>query len=122
MRVLNSIPAYIPMGIVSWRVRQEEELKVSRQLVDVEDMAHVLKTAEARFLRITPSMMLEPVAATDCRYCTEGIFVLGGEEWGFVTVKEVTKIARSYGEKKQVEVFEIPRGGTKEDVCGVSVV
>lgn len=86
---------------------------------NVEEMAYALKTAKAKFLMTVPgSMEIAAAAAKEAGIDQKNVFLLEGQMEGFVTMKELLAIGKSYGEHGQVPEYKLPKGQTNFDLCG----
>lgn len=86
---------------------------------NVEEMTYALKMGKARFLMTVPgSMDVAAAAAKAAGMQKENVFLLEGEMDGFLNMRDLLSIGKSYGESGQVPPFDIPRGKTNGDVCG----
>lgn len=87
---------------------------------NVEEMSYALKTAKAKFLMTVPSSMdIAIEAAKEAGIPRERIFLLDGTMKGFRTVQGLIEEGKKMGENEQVAKFEIPKGKTNRDVCGM---
>jgi acyl-coenzyme A synthetase/AMP-(fatty) acid ligase len=81
-------------------------------------MAGALKTAESKYIMTVPnSIKIALLAAKEAGIPRERIFLLEGELEGYMTMKELLEIGKSYGVEGQSTIFRIPKGETN-DVCG----
>lgn len=84
---------------------------------NVEEMTHVLKTADARFLATSPtSIKVAEEAAKNVGIPKEHIFLLEGEVDGYTSIKQLVEIGKGYGEQ-QTKACKIPHGKKNKDVC-----
>ena len=84
---------------------------------NVEEMIFALKTAGAKFLATSPtSVEVAERAAKSVGIPREHIFLLEGELPGYITIKDLIDMGRSFG-NSQVPGFKIPQGKKNKDVC-----
>jgi 4-coumarate--CoA ligase len=86
----------------------------------VDEMMHCLRTVKCRYI-ITAKESLGVVraAATKLRIADTRIFVLGGSEEGFQSVRELVSLGKQCGENGQVDSFRLPIGKANNMVCAV---
>ncbi|KAH8820134.1 hypothetical protein F5884DRAFT_38695 [Xylogone sp. PMI_703] len=86
---------------------------------NIEEMTYALRIAKAKFLMTVPgSMEVAAAAAKAAGIDQKNVFLLEGTMEGFVTMKELLDIGKSYGENGQVPAYQIPKGKTNFDLCG----
>ncbi|RFU30494.1 hypothetical protein B7463_g5861, partial [Scytalidium lignicola] len=86
---------------------------------NVEEMTYALKVAKAKFLMTVPgSMDVAAAAAKAAGLDKKNVFLLEGKMDGFITMKELLEIGKSYGEKGQVPEYKIPKGKNNFELCG----
>jgi len=74
-----------------------------------EEMSYALKTVQARFLMATPgSMELVAASAKEAGILKQNVFLLDGELPGYITIQDLIRIRKSYGESGQVPAFKLP--------------
>jgi 4-coumarate--CoA ligase len=82
-------------------------------------MTYALKTARAKFLMTVPSSMDVAIpAARNAGIPLERVILLEGEKDGYITMKQLLDMGRSYGASGQVPSLKMPPGQTNKDVCG----
>jgi 4-coumarate--CoA ligase len=87
---------------------------------NIEEMTYALKTAKAKFLMTVPeSMSVAEKAAKEAGIPKERIFLLEGSLDGFETIQELIAEGLKMGESGQIARFEIPKGKTNRDICGL---
>jgi 4-coumarate--CoA ligase len=86
---------------------------------NVEEMTFALKTADAKFLMITPgSIEVAAASAKAAGLPASRLILLEGELPGYTTLRDLIRIGKSYGEQDQAPAFKIPPGKKNKDVCG----
>ena len=84
----------------------------------LDEMCNALQTAEAKFIMtVSGSIQVALEAAKKSGIAKDRILLLDGELEGFVSVRQLLEIGRSYGKQGQVPFFRIPAGETN-DICG----
>ncbi|KAB5560329.1 CoA ligase [Coniochaeta sp. 2T2.1] len=84
-----------------------------------EEMAYALKVANAKWLFTVPgSLDVALAATTDVGISRDRVFLLEGNMDGFLTMSDLLKIGKDYGETNQSPQFRLPAGKTNKDVCG----
>jgi 4-coumarate--CoA ligase len=85
---------------------------------NVEEMTYALRTAKSRVLITLPgSLDVALAAAKEAGIPRERVFLLEGEEEGFVSVQDlVHRVERDGG--ATVPPWRIPKGMTNKEVCG----
>ena len=82
-------------------------------------MTYALKIAQAKMLMTMPSSMDVAVkAAKNAGIPQNRVFLLEGNVEGYMTMKQLLDIGRSYGSEGQVKPFKLPPGKKNKDVCG----
>ncbi|KAH8430861.1 acyl--CoA ligase [Aspergillus melleus] len=86
---------------------------------NIEETTYALKTAKAKYLMTVPSSMEVAIpAAKNAGIPADRIFLLEGEDDGYMNVQELCDIGKSFGDDGQVAPFELADGETNRDVCG----
>lgn len=86
---------------------------------NIEEMTYALKTAKAKYLMTVPSSMEVAVpAAKNAGIPADRIFLLEGEDDGYMNVQKLCDIGKSFGDDGQVAPFELADGETNRDECG----
>ncbi len=81
-------------------------------------MTNALKTAKSKYIMTVPnSIKVALKAAKEAGIPAEHIFLLDGELEGFMTMKKLLEIGKSYGEDGQTPVYRIPKG-KNNNICG----
>lgn len=73
---------------------------------NTEEMSYALKTAQARFLMTTPRPMeVAAASAKGAGIPKQNAFLLEGELPGYITIQDLIRIGKSYGESGQRSNF-----------------
>jgi len=64
------------------------------------------------------SMEVAAVLAKEAGIPKQNVFLLKGELPGYITIQDLIRIGKSYGESGQVPAFKLPPGGKSKDVYG----
>ena len=81
-------------------------------------MTYALSKAGAKFLITVPAAMdVAGPAAKSAGIPKHRIFLLEGNIEGFMTVKALLDIGKSFGDDGQIPSFKIPKGKRNMDVC-----
>ncbi len=85
---------------------------------NIEEMTYALQKAGAEFLMTVPSSMkVAAAAAKNAGIPKERVFLLEGKLDGFITIKQLLDIGKSYGKDGQIPSFKIPKGKKNKDIC-----
>lgn len=86
----------------------------------VDEMVHVLKTVNARFVICSASSLdVVQKAATELNIAPERIFVLDGHVDGFSNLGALVASGKRFGDSAQVEGFRIPTDKRNSEVCAL---
>jgi 4-coumarate--CoA ligase len=86
----------------------------------VDEMVHVLRTVESRFVMCSSaSLDIVRKAARVLRISEDRIFILDGEIAGFESVGSLVTAGEGFGEQSQVKAFQIPSGQGNSEICSL---
>ena len=85
-----------------------------------DEMVHVLKTVNCRFIMVSISALPVATKVANClgirREC---IFTLDGRAGGHQTITDLLRRGQQIGEEKQVAAEKLPLGKKNSEVCAV---